>query len=251
MKCIDLNCDLGENFGHYRLYDDEAILPYISSANIACAYHAGDALTMKKTVALAKKYNVAIGAHPALPDLEGFGRRVMAVTVEEAYAYCLHQIGAIFAFCKTNDASLCHVKPHGALYNMASLDYELANAIARAVYDFDKNLVLVGASGGQLVAAGKELGLKVKSEVFADRAYTKDGFLVSRRQKGAVLKGETVLKQALSLALKGEVISIDGEVIKLKADTLCLHGDNIEALENAKRINALLKENNINIGFSR
>ncbi len=247
MKTIDLNCDLGENFGHYQLYDDEQILPYISSANIACAYHAGDALTMRQSVLLAKKYNVAIGAHPALPDLIGFGRRAMAITADEAYAYCLHQIGAIYAFCWAQNVRLHHVKPHGALYNMASVDKVLAKAIAKAVYDFDKSLLLVGASGGELISAGAELGLNTASEVFADRAYTDEGLLVSRTVKGAVLQGEAVLKQALALAVDGIVTTISGKKLKLKADTICLHGDNAEALENAKRIVAMLKENNIKI----
>ncbi len=247
MKKIDLNADLGENFGNYQCFDDRAIMPFISSANIACAYHAGDAITMLKTVKVAKEHNIAIGAHPALPDLVGFGRRRMAISDSEAYAYTLHQLGALKAFCLAENVELSHVKSHGALYNMAAEDYDLATSIAQAVYDFDNNIFFYALSGSQAIKAAKDIGLQTVSEVFADRAYQDNGRLVARSQIGAVLKNEAVVEQALSLALEGKVRTISGKIIDLAVDSICLHGDSAEAIANARAINSALHSHNIQI----
>lgn len=237
---IDLNCDMGESFGQYKLGDDESVMPFITSANIACGLHASDPLVMRKTIRLAKKYNVAIGAHPSWPDLQGFGRREMNLSAEETEAFILYQIGALAAFAKSEGAELRHVKPHGALYNQAAKDRAMANAIARAVKAFSVNLILVGLAGSSLIEAGTELGLRVSNEGFPDRNYSPDGTLISRKQLNAIIESPNdVAAHAVSLAKDG--IDFSGQ--RVKVDTLCLHGDNIRAAENAKLVReALLTE---------
>ncbi|MGF3103220.1 LamB/YcsF family protein [Rossellomorea sp. DUT-2] len=234
---IDLNCDLGESFGTYTIGQDEEMMKFVSSVNVACGFHAGDPLVMKQTVTNALSHNLKIGAHPGLPDLQGFGRRVIHITPEEAYALVQYQTGALLAFVKAQGGKLSHVKPHGALYNMAAKDSELAASIAEAVYDLDPELTLFGLSQSELTKAGEEIGLHVAHEVFADRTYQSDGSLTPRSLPNAVLHDENeVEKQVLRMVEKQEVVSTDGEVLSIKADTICLHGDNMAALNLAKRL---------------
>ena len=237
MVSVDLNCDLGESFGRYRLGEDAAMMPLISSANVACGFHAGDPDVMAATVGLAKQYGVALGAHPGYPDLQGFGRREMALSGDEITASILYQIGALSGFARAAGVPLAHVKPHGALYNRAAHDPIAAEAIAQAVKQFDPALILVGLAGSELVAAGKAAGLVTANEGFPDRAYLPDGSLMPRRQHGAVITDpEAVAANALDLVRKG--IKISGESIKI--DTLCLHGDNLEAVANAQAVREVL-----------
>ena len=229
---IDLNCDLGENTGN-----DEDIMPYITSANIACGFHAGDSATMQATVRLAKKYGVAVGAHPSWMDVEGFGRREMMLPPDEVEALVLYQIGALYAIAKEEGVELQHVKPHGALYNQAAQDGVLANAIARAVKKFSGKLILVGLAGSGLIEAGIEVGLHVANEGFPDRNYNPDGTLVARKESNAIIESsEEVTAHAMKLIRDGILF---GEK-RVRVDTLCLHGDHPLAAENAKLIRAIL-----------
>jgi UPF0271 protein len=230
---IDLNCDMGENIGN-----DADIMPYITSANIACGFHAGDSKTMQATVRLAKKYGVDVGAHPSWSDVEGFGRREMSLPADEVEALVLYQIGALAAIAKAEGVELHHVKPHGAIYNQAAKDRVLANAIARAVKSFSKDLVLVGLAGSGLIEAGIEVGLRVANEGFPDRNYNPDGTLVSRKEPHAIIEAPgDVAKHALQLIREGVLF---GEK-RVRVDTLCLHGDHPHAAENAKRINEVIR----------
>lgn len=233
-KQIDLNADVGEGFGVYAHGDEAALMAQITSANIACGYHAGDPGTMARTVALAVKHGVTLGAHPGLPDLVGFGRRALAVTPDEVRDLVTYQIGALAGFARRPGQTLCHVKPHGALYTMAEQDAKVAEAIARAVAEAGKGLILVGLSGGQLVKAGEAAGLRVAHEVFADRAYLPDGTLLPRSLPGAVLtEPEAVAVQAVRLAKTQ------------RADTLCLHGDTPVAAALAAVVRAALEAEGI------
>ncbi|WP_199097314.1 5-oxoprolinase subunit PxpA [Dyella sp. ASV21] len=248
-KTIDINSDLGESFGAWRMGDDEALLAVVSSANIACGFHAGDPDMMRRTVALALAHKVAIGAHVSLPDLQGFGRREMAVTPNEVYAMTLYQIGALHGFAQAAGARLRHVKPHGALYNMASRDRVLADAIAAAVRDVDPTLRLFGLAGSALLDAGRAAGLPVASEAFADRGYRADGSLQPRREPGAVItESDQAIAQAMAMAREGKVRAVDGEVIELVADTLCVHGDGAHAVAFARNLRAALEA--VGIGVS-
>jgi UPF0271 protein len=239
---IDLNCDLGESFGRYTLGNDAAIMPYITSANIACGFHAGDPGVMGATVRLAKQHGVAIGAHPGWPDLQGFGRRAMQLPPAEVEALVLYQIGALAAFAKAEGLALQHVKPHGALYNQAAAEIELAQAIARGVKRFSPDLVLVGLAGSRLVEAGRALGLRVADEAFPDRAYNPDGTLKPRSEPGAVLDApQQVAENALRLAREG--VRIAG--LNLPVETLCLHGDHPGAVENARLVRDRLEKEGI------
>lgn len=229
---IDLNCDMGENIGK-----DEEIMPYITSANVACGFHAGDSKTMQMTVRLAKRHGVHVGAHPSWLDLEGFGRREMTLPPDEVAALILYQIGALAAIAKAEGVELHHVKPHGALYNQAAKDRELANAIAYAVKRFSGDLILVGLAGSELIEAGLEVGLRVANEGFPDRNYNPDGTLVSRKESHAIIESpEEVAKHASDL--------IQNRILfgkkRVKVDTLCLHGDHPRVVENAKLIRAML-----------
>ena len=238
---IDLNCDMGESFGAWRMGQDAEVMPWITSANIACGFHAGDFSTMQQTVLLAKQHGVAVGAHVSLPDLQGFGRRELRVTPEEAYAMTLYQIGALSAFTKAAGTRVAHVKPHGALYNMAAKDAALADAIARAVRDFDKELILVGLAGSALPAAGAAIGLRVAHEAFADRRYEADGSLTPRREAGAVIHDINVaVAHALQIATKKSVETRDGTTIDVCADTICVHGDRDDAAVFARRLREAL-----------
>ncbi|MDR4890296.1 5-oxoprolinase subunit PxpA [Fredinandcohnia sp. QZ13] len=248
MKTIDLNCDLGESFGAYKIGNDEQVLPHISSANIACGFHAGDPHVMSQTVQLAKKYDVAIGAHPGFQDLVGFGRRAMAVSPSDVYDLVIYQIGALSAFCQVHDVKLTHVKPHGALYNMAAVDTSLAEAIAKAIANFDPTLVLYGLAGSKLIEAGEKYGLHAVSEVFADRTYQPDGTLTQRTEPNAVIHDSNQsIKQVLQMVKEQTVQTITGEVIPIKADSICVHGDNIHAIQFVQRLNHALTNEGITI----
>ena len=248
MLKIDLNCDLGESFGSYQVGMDWEVLPYISSANVACGWHASDPMIMAKTVAMAKEQGVVVGAHPGFLDLMGFGRRPMAVTPQEAREYVKYQLGALYAFCRGEGVPLRHVKPHGALYNLAAKDRELALGICQGIWDFDRNLILLALSGSQMVAAAREIGLPVAQEVFADRAYEDDGSLVARSQPGAVIHDpEQAIARVIRMVKEGKVTSIHGKEIDLKPDSVCVHGDNPQALEFVRNIRNTLEQNQIQV----
>ncbi len=230
MRHIDLNADLGESFGVYRLGQDEALLPYVTSVNIACGFHAGDPGTMARTVAAAVRHGVALGAHPGLPDLVGFGRRLMTVSPDEVRDLVTYQVGAMAAFARRHGQRLQHVKPHGALYTLAENDPAIADAIARAVREMDETLILIGLSGGRLVSSGQALGLRVAHEAFADRTYQPDGTLTPRSQPNALLHDpEEVAARMVRLAREGTITAVDGTELTLAVDTICLHGDSPNA----------------------
>ncbi|WP_156424464.1 5-oxoprolinase subunit PxpA [Bacillus sp. FJAT-27445] len=248
MKAIDLNCDMGESFGAYRLGNDSEVLKFVSSANIACGYHAGDHNTMMETVKEAKNREVNIGAHPGFPDLQGFGRREMLLRPDEVYNLVLYQLGAISSFVKVANTRLIHIKPHGALYNMAAADRATADAVAAAAADFDRNLVVFGLSGSQLITAALEKGLRAANEVFADRTYRSDGLLMPRSERNSVIyDSDLVIKQALRMAKEGKVTTADGTELNVAADTICIHGDNPEALEFAKILSAAFSKESISL----
>lgn len=248
MYKVDLNSDLGESFGAYKIGMDEEVIKCVSSVNVACGFHAGDPLVMGKTVALAKAAGAAIGAHPGFPDLVGFGRRNVAASPEEAKADVKYQLGALLAFTKSCGVRMQHVKPHGALYNMAAVDIKLARAICEAVAEVDDSIILLGLANSKMLEAAKEVGLKAASEVFADRAYMEDGTLVPRRQEGAVIHDKDLaIKRVIGMVTKGKVESITGKEIEIKADSICVHGDNPQALEFVKNIRAALGENGVEI----
>lgn len=246
MYRVDLNSDLGESFGNYKLGMDDQVIPMITSANVACGYHASDPVVMAKTIAMAKEHGIEVGAHPGFPDLMGFGRRNMSVSPEEAKAYTLYQLGALDAFCRAHGMKMQHVKPHGAMYNMAAKDYELAKAICEAIYEFDKDLIVMGLSGGELVRAGQDMGLRTALEVFADRAYEEDGSLVNRRKEGAMITDEDVaIERVVRMIKEQKVTTITGKDIPIKADSVCVHGDGVKALEFVKKIREKLTEEGI------
>ena len=248
MTTIDLNCDLGESFGHYKLGENTAILKYITSANIACGFHAGDPSVMRETVARCMEHQVSIGAHPGLPDLVGFGRREMAISPTEAYDLTVYQIGALHAVATSQGGTIRHVKPHGALYNMAAKNPALAEAIAKAVYDVSPNLILFGLAGSELITAGQKYGLPIANEVFADRTYTNDGILTPRSNNNAVITSdEAALAQVLQMVKTQTVNATSGETVSLQADTICLHGDGEKAVVFAKMISETLTAEGINI----
>jgi UPF0271 protein len=245
---IDLNCDMGEGFGAWNMGQDAAVMQHITSANIACGFHAGDFSVMQKTVRLALQNGVAIGAHPGFPDLQGFGRRNMDFAPDEIEALVLYQTGALAAIAKAEGGTVRHVKPHGALYNMAAKTPKIAEAIARAVYKVSPTLLLYGLSGSALTAAGQAMGLPTAAEVFADRTYQDDGTLTPRQQPGAVLTDpEQVAKQALEIVRDGQVTAVSGKTIPLQADTLCLHGDGPHALSHAVAIRTALEKVGVRI----
>lgn len=240
-RTIDLNSDMGEGFGVWEMGNDFALLDYIDSTNIACGWHAGDPERMKNLVAAAIQKNVHIGAHPSLPDLLGFGRREMAITPNDAYNYVLYQVGALQAFIRAQGGKLHHVKPHGAFYNQAAKDINLAQAIAQAIKDLGDGLILYGLASSCFVAAAQKVGIPLWQEVFADRRYTPEGYLVPRTQANAMIETEDeAVEQVLRMANEGEVIALDGSVVKVQADTLCIHGDSPSALDFVRKIKPLL-----------
>lgn len=248
MYKVDLNSDIGESFGNYILGMDEEVLKFITSANIACGWHAGDATVMDKTVAAAKKVNAEIGAHPGFPDLMGFGRREMKINYKEAKNYIKYQIGALWAFAKSHEVKLQHVKTHGAFYNMAAKDAEMARAVAEAVYEIDKDLIIVGLANSEMIKAGRNIGLRVANEVFADRAYNSDGTLVSRSIEGSVIHDrDAAINRVIRMVRSGKVTSVTGEDINIQADTICVHGDNPSAVVFVREIRKALEKENIKV----
>jgi len=246
MKRIDLNCDLGESFGPFTLGMDEAVLPYISSANVACGFHASDPMVMADTVETVEKKAVALGAHPGLMDLVGFGRRNIAISPEEAKNYVKYQIGALTAFSQTK--RLHHVKPHGALYNMASKDYALAKAICEGIREIDSGLILYGLANSQLIRAAQDTGLTYAQEVFADRNYQEDGTLVPRTHPEALITDVGLaVKRVIKMVEEGQVETGTGKLIDLQPDTICVHGDNPEAVQFAETIHKALTDRGIGV----
>lgn len=251
---VDLNCDMGESFGNYVLGCDYEVMDEISSANIACGFHAGDFMVLNKTVTWAIGKKVGIGAHPGWPDLQGFGRRNMDLTPEEIENLILYQLGAIYAFARANGGSLQHIKPHGNLYiqmytEAAKGNATWAEALGRAVQKFDKDLIVLSFAGAKTIDIWKNMGLRVAIEVFPDREYNADQTLVSRRIPGAVIKDhKRVLERAVGMVREHTLTTMDGAVIKdFHFDTMCVHGDNPETLQGLREINKAFKDNGIEV----
>jgi 5-oxoprolinase (ATP-hydrolysing) subunit A len=243
MNTVDLNCDMGEGCG-----TDAAIMPFISSANIACGFHAGDVSTMRNTLILARQYKVAVGAHPSYPDREHFGRKEWKAAPKQVYDWTLQQIKMLQQLADQEGTKLHHVKPHGALYNVAAKDAITAHAIAQAVKDADPQLMIYGLSGSILIREAQAAGLQTASEVFADRTYQEDGSLTPRSQSHALIETkEESIRQVLQMVLSGQVTSVTGVVVTLTAETICLHGDGEHALDFARTIHYTLKQNHIAI----
>jgi UPF0271 protein len=245
---IDLNSDIGESFGNYKIGLDEEVLKYVTSANIACGWHGGDPIVMEKTVEMASVKGVGIGAHPGYLDLMGFGRRNMVVQPDELKAYIKYQLGALMAFAMGKGKRIQHVKPHGAMYNMAAKEEDLAMAIGEAIYEVDKDIILMGLANSEIIKAGKRIGLKVCNEVFADRAYNPDGTLVSRRLEGAVIHDrDLAIDRVIRMVKEGKVTAINGEDIEINPQSICVHGDNPQAVEFVKKIRLSLEKENIKV----
>ncbi len=241
-RTIDLNSDVGESYGRYRLGEDNALFDVITSANIACGLHAGDPLVMRATIHAAAARGVALGAHPGYPDLQGFGRREMSLNPDEVYAFTLYQLGALAAFARAAGTGLRHVKAHGALYNRLARDRACAEAFVEAARDFDATMMVMTLPNGALEQAAQAAGLRVLREGFADRAYRPDGSLVPRGEPGAVIHDvDEVVRRAVRMAVAGEVLTSSGEAIPLRVDTLCIHGDTPGAAELARRVRAALE----------
>lgn len=249
MLTVDLNADLGESYGNYTIGNDDEIIPLISSANVACGFHASDPSVMQKTVGMIKESgSTGIGAHPAYPDLMGFGRRYMELSMPEVRSIMLYQLGALDGFCRISDLEMNHIKPHGALYNATFKDETLAKTIAEAVKEYNPKLKLLGLSNQNLVKAGEDAGLNVRHEVFADRSYEDDGTLVSRKKEGAMITDtDLAVGRVIRMVKEGKVESVNGRDIDIKADSICVHGDGAKALEFVKEIRKQLGENGIEI----
>lgn len=249
---IDLNADLGESFGAYTIGMDAQVIPCISSANLACGWHAGDPIVMEQTVALAKKNGIAIGAHPSFPDQLGFGRRNMTISSDEARCYIKYQVGALLAFVRAEGMILQHVKPHGALYNMACRDETLAMAVCKGIAQVDRTLIVLAPAGSCLLQAAERLGLPTAGEVFADRAYRDDGTLVPRGMSGAVIRDrDKAVQRVIQMIEQGTVDSISGRKIPITAQSVCIHGDNPDALKLARQLRCTLQERGIGIATLR
>lgn len=245
---VDINCDMGESFGAYQIGADDKVMPYITSANIACGFHGGDPTVMRKTVAAASALGVGVGAHPSLPDLVGFGRRTMQVTPQEVYDLVIYQVGALLGFTRAAGVALRHVKAHGALYNMAAVQPPLADAIARAVRDVDSELILFGLAGNYMLTAAERVGVAFASEVFADRNYMKDGTLVPRSRPDAMVhEVDEAVRRAIRMVREGVVTDVEGNDIRIRADTICVHGDGPHAAEIARGLMAGLRAANIDV----
>lgn len=248
MKTIDINCDLGESYGAWKMGNDEGVMPHITSANVACGFHGGDPATIRRTVRLAVANGVKVGAHPSLPDLMGFGRRAMKVTPEEAYDLVLYQAGAVQAFARAAGVALHHVKCHGAFYNLAANDDGLSDAIARATRDLGAGVKLYALSGSRMMEAGRRLGVSTVAEVFADRSYEDDGTLTPRTQPGAMLEEESrAVAQAIGMVEAGKLTSRTGKVVTVEAGTICLHGDQPGAVEFARALRKAFGERGIGV----
>ena len=236
-KTVDLNCDLGESFGNYKCGMDEKIIPYITSANVACGFHASDPLIMQETVAVAKANHVRVGAHPGFQDLVGFGRRNIALPPNEITAIIEYQIGALNAFCTESQTPLQHVKPHGALYNMAAKDERIADAICCGIAAVNRELILLAPAGSKLIQAAKRYGLASAREIFADRAYEEDGSLVSRKKPGALITDEeAAVRRVVQIIRHGTVAAVTGKEIEMEGDSICVHGDSPGALKLVRSI---------------
>ncbi len=245
---IDLNCDIGESFGAYTIGSDAAILPFVTSANIACGFHAGDPQVIERTIQLAKEHHVAVGAHPGFPDLVGFGRRALDATMTEIESDVLYQLGAISAFTRAANIRFAHVKAHGELYNIAAANREVARAIARAVARFDKSLILVGLANSAMVDAANEYGLRPAREGYCDRAYMPNGTLQSRRVSGSVISDpRRAAEQAVKITLKQSVTATDGTTIPMTVDTLCIHGDTPNAVDIARAVRDAFQKNGVTL----
>ena len=246
MKKIDFNCDMGESFGMYKMGLDEEVIKYITSASIACGFHAGDPMWMRHTVRLAEEHGVAVGAHPSFPDLKGFGRRNMDVTPEEAKNDIIYQMGALQAFTKSK--SLQHLKPHGAMYNRAVDDESLARAICEAALEVNQDTILLALAGSRWVEIAEEMGVRVAREIFADRALNSDGSLVSRSRPGAVIHEiEEVVVRSLRMVTEGKATAITGEEIEVQAESLCIHGDTPGAVEMARSLRQALESAGVKV----
>lgn len=245
---VDLNCDMGESYGAYKIGLDDQVVKFISSANVACGFHAADPIVMDKTVKLLKENNVAVGAHPGFPDLMGFGRRNMNVSPDEAKAYVKYQIGALQAFCTGCGTKIQHIKPHGALYNMAGKDYNLSKAICEGIKEVDDSFILLGLSGSQMLKAAQDINIRCAKEVFADRAYEDDGSLVARTKPGAMITDENeAIERVIGMVTQGKVTSITGKEISIQADSICVHGDGEKSLQFVRRIREELINNGVEI----
>jgi UPF0271 protein len=248
MYSIDLNCDMGESFGAWKMGNDAELMDVVSSINVACGFHAGDASVMRETVQTAIAKGVAIGAHPSYPDLQGFGRREMNLSAREIFDIVLYQVSALKGICDAFGAKLHHVKPHGALYNSAAKNAETAVAIAEAVRAIDGSLIFYGLSNSFLISEAEKVGLRTASEVFADRTYQTDGTLTPRNHSNALIKEtEQSIEQVIEMITKRQVTATDGSKVSIKAETICIHGDGANALEFATAIRQKLAENNIDI----
>lgn len=242
-RFLNLNADLGESFGAWTMGSDDAMLNIVNSANVACAYHAGDPLVMLDTVALAIRNGVSIGAHPGYPDLQGFGRRRMDIPLAELEAMMIYQIGALDACARAQGGRVTHVKPHGALSNIACAERKVADALARAVHRLDPSLILLAPAASQLIAAGRDQGLPVVEEIFADRAYLDDGNLVPRSQPGAMIHGaEESLRHVMRMVEESALISINGKRLPVNPQSICVHGDNVDAVATAQAIKTGLSQ---------
>lgn len=245
---VDLNCDLGESFGAYKIGMDEEIIPLISSANIACGFHASDPVVMEKTVAMTSEAGIGLGAHPGFPDLQGFGRRELKMSPEEIKSTIIYQVGALQAFAKMQGKKLQHVKPHGAMYNMAAKDASMAQAICEGVKAVDADLILMAQAGSELQKAADKAGLKFAREIFADRAYEEDGSLVNRKKPGAMITDEDeAVSRVIRMIKEGKVTAITGKDIAIEADSICVHGDGLKALNFVKKIKKALEDAGIEI----
>lgn len=243
---VDLNSDLAESFGAYRIGMDEEVIPCITSANLACGFHASDPVVMERSVRLCRENGVAVGAHPGFPDLQGFGRRNMSIPPEEIKAMVQYQIGALSAFCKAEGIRMQHVKPHGALYNMAAKDRSMAEAVCRAVAAVDPAMYVMAQAGSRMEEAALEMGLKVIREVFADRAYEEDGSLVARNRPGAMITDEELaIRRVITMIKEGKVTAVTGKEIEIAADSVCVHGDGEKALLFVQRLNRAFEEEGI------
>lgn len=245
---IDLNCDLGESFGAFSIGQDQQILPLITSANIACGFHAGDPSIMDRTVFWATQHQVRIGAHPSLPDLQGFGRRKMEVSPEEVYHLMIYQMGSLSGFTQVHHTQIKHVKPHGALYQMSAKDPAIAEAIAEAVYDFNPHLILYGLAQSPSIKMARKKGLRVAEEIFADRTYQPDGSLTPRALPQAIIhRVDQAVQQVIQILTEQRVTTVTGEIIPLRADTVCIHGDHPQALHFIQALRATLDKHQIQI----
>jgi 5-oxoprolinase (ATP-hydrolysing) subunit A len=248
MKTIDLNCDMGESYGAWKMGADAEVMPFISSANIACGFHGGDPATIRKTVRLAVDRGVAVGAHPSLPDLMGFGRRVMRITPQDMYDLVVYQAGAVEAFARAAGTRLHHVKCHGALYNMAVNDDALSEAMARAVRDLGGGVILYVLSNSLMMEVAKNMNIPVAGEVFADRGYSDDGTLAPRDKPGGMIEDAAAsAKQALAMIEQGHVVSLSGKRVPVAADTMCLHGDQPGAVRFAQTLRKTFSERGITV----